>query len=123
MMSRDIRFRAWDRKRNEWYNASNPAELTFYGFAIFGECTVLCTPPSEDWKDLEITQFTGLLDKQGKEIYELHELNNKYTVGFKDGRYVLYYISSNDIFQPLNETVINAYNLEITGEYAPMEKD
>lgn len=69
-MSRVIKFRAWDKSRNEWYGASNPESLTFYGFHVFGECTLLCSPSCEDLQHLVIEQFTGLLDKNGIEIYE-----------------------------------------------------
>ena len=69
-MSRNIKFRAWDKKRNEWYGESNPNILTFVGFAIFGECTLLCTPKVDDLMDLEITQWTGRADKSGVDIYE-----------------------------------------------------
>lgn len=61
-MTRTLKFRAWDKKRKEWYNASDPDSTTFYGFHLFGECTGFCYPSIEDLEHLEITQFTGIHD-------------------------------------------------------------
>lgn len=75
-MNREIKFRAWDNLQNKF--------LFPYpdGFDILGETTCFdligqqlkaFTPNKttlERLNDVEITQFTGLKDKNGKEIYE-----------------------------------------------------
>lgn len=89
---RELRFRAWHKKLNEWYGESSPDILTFKGFAIFGECTLLCTPRCEDLQYLEITQYTGLKDSKGVEIYEgdILQTQESYTwkVGYCRGGFV-----------------------------------
>lgn len=56
-------------------------------------------------------QWTGLLDKQGKEIYEFMELDNKYEVIYIAPKYVLQDIS--------NGAIIDLYENKhtITKEY------
>lgn len=68
--TRSIKFRAWNKKAGEWHNASSDSELALHGFHIFGEATLFNYPRCVDLVDLEITQFTGLTDRNGVDIYE-----------------------------------------------------
>ena len=64
-----------------------------------------------------IGQFTGLTDKNGKEIYEQMELNNIFIIKWLNFRYVLFYISNLTTF----EEIFDYENkLEITREYTEL---
>lgn len=72
-MSRIIKFRAWDRKLKRWLTPSELAE-------DLGDWFVY-NPEVPEAVGVDVMQFTGLLDKNSKEIYEGDILNYSYNQG------------------------------------------
>ncbi len=125
-MSRIIKFRVWSPKHNEMLLAQELHWFHSAGKNCEGVSAIVCSKtcnknavtygiPCGDGIPM---QYTGFKDKNGKEIYELHELNNKFRVIWRFNRYVLQDISNGDIIEMYEQQS----QREITREYSPMEK-
>ena len=108
---REIKFRAYHhgggdiRVKGEMIYSSTSLKMFFEN--VENECLAV-----------ELMQFTGLLDKNGVEIYECMEIDEIFEVNFHDGCYVLINISNNDII-PLNFYIKEKNGqVKVTKEYA-----
>ncbi len=110
------KFRAWDKINKKWLENINPQgnKLNKYFIDFDGFLWERNKINDESFAKHEIAlmQWTGLVDKNGKEIFEFMELNNKWEVDWLSGKYILRDISNGDIIDLDYE---NKY--EITREY------
>jgi len=94
---RNLKFRAWDSIDKKWLFGYDYKNLG--GFSLFGEVVLmgqLSTISLERLNDVIVSQYSGINDENGKEIYEGDLLNGFteikcYEVIFEDGAFYLEY--------------------------------
>ena len=93
-MKREIKFRAWDKSKRLFLPIDVYAVLNRTPFGAFGVMIM-------DWENYkegeffyddaqELSQFTGLNDKNGNEIYEGDILNTGHIIKFVNGAFFAY---------------------------------
>lgn len=102
---REIKFRAWDKKykcfvgvtaiRWRYNHETNPDTLEFAGYALGN--------PYSESENIKIMQYTGLKDKNGKEVYESDVV--RYFEGFIEEVKWNYYSCGFDPFSYYDENL------------------
>ncbi len=107
----EIKFRAWDNREREWLLGYELSDLG--GFSLFGECmllnewshvldTFLLSRDGHKPEDLIVMQFTGLLDRDDKEIYDGDILEPVTLSEWHSSKYVVEYCGMAFIFKALD---------------------
>lgn len=117
---REIKFRVWSNQLNKLVYPSESGwfDKCFIGENGFYQTCQLGTALDKNGKELEVMQYTGLLDKNGNEIYEGDILETSDKAKAKviySEKYLAYYIEWLDVKSGLALSLWSSKELEVIG--------
>lgn len=117
-MNREIKFRIWDIENKEMLKVQElDFEPTFYG----GRIAIRPDQYNDyfDTEDMILMQYTGLHDKNGKEIYEGDIIEITRQCIWENGVVIFlngcFFTKVNETLLPLHESEINNFKLKVIG--------
>jgi uncharacterized phage protein (TIGR01671 family) len=118
ILKREIRFRAWDKANKVIYYPEDISHITFGHIDWDMVYTKTGMPGSWGKKypdEVDLMQFTGLHDKNGKEIYE-GDIVQRGVIIFERGKFQGCYFDSNgNLEETWEDDLYQERNIEVLG--------
>lgn len=117
MKQREIKFRIYDKVRKEWVHGPG------HEINLLGECIVCgeilrrpddTTVSLDSLDDLAILQFTGLLDRNGKEIYE-GDIVQRGVIVFNNAKFQGQYYGSGGLYEMWEDDLCSESGMVVLG--------